>query len=256
MIIKNIYKKIHISPFFYLLGILSIITGLFKAFLIMYLIIIIHELGHIVMALIFNYDIKKINIYPFGGYTIFDVDINKNILSEFMVFLGGILFQFIFYILFNVCVKSNTYTHIIFNSYNITILLFNLLPIIPLDGSKLLNIILNKFFAFKTSHILSIYISYILILLSLILNYKNLNKCIILFLLLNLLVNEHKNHNFIFNRFLLERYIKNIQFKKNNFIINNRLSNMKKYVRNVFIVNNRYLSEKEVLKDKFNYKSI
>lgn len=250
MIIKNFYKKIYISPFFYLLGILSIITGVFKAFMIMYLIIFVHELGHITMALIFKYGINKINIYPFGGYTIFDVDINKGFFSEFMVFLGGILFQFIFSIIFNFAI-DDIYIHRIFNSYNTTILTFNLLPIIPLDGSKLLNIILNKIFPFKISHLLSIYLSYIFIIILFITNYRNLNMCIMAFLLLNILINEHKNHIFIFNNFLIERYIKDLHFRKNNFILGKRVNNMKKYLKNIFIVDNKYLTEKEVLADRF-----
>ena len=253
MIIKSIYKKIHISILVYVLGIISVITGLFKAFLIMYLILFIHELGHIIMAIIFKYNISKINIYPFGGYTIFDVDINKNSFAEFMVFFGGILFQFILSIIFKIYVDNSTYLYRTFNMYNINILLFNLLPIIPLDGSKVLNILFNKIFSFKMSHILSIYISYIGILLIFIINYKNLNMCIILFLLLNLIIKEHKNHIYIFNRFLIERYIKNIKFKKNNFIIGNTVKNMKKYMRNIFIIDNIYFSEKEVLEGRFNH---
>lgn len=236
----------------YVLGILSVVTGLFKAFLIMYLIVFIHELGHITMALIFKYNINKITIYPFGGYTIFDVDINKNSFEEFMVFFGGILFQIILSIIFKIYVDNSTYLYRTFSIYNTNILLFNLLPIIPLDGSKVLNILFNKMLPFKISHKLSIYISYILIIVVFIINYKNLNMCMILFLILNILVEEHKNHIYIFNKFLVERYIKDIKFKKNNFIIGNTVKNMKKYMKNIFIIDNMYISEKEVLEDRFN----
>ena len=252
MIIKNIYKKININPFFYLIGILSVITGLFKSFIIMYLIIFIHELGHITMALIFDYNIVKINIYPFGGYTVFDMDINKSVIPEFMVFIGGVLFQFIFSPIFNLIVDNNSYIYNIFNSYNKTILLFNLLPIIPLDGSKLLNIILNTILPFKSSHILTIYSSYIALIILLIFNMGNLNIYIMAILLLELILIEHKNHIYIFNKFLLERYIKNVKFKKNNFILGNKVNNMKKYRNNVFIINNKYLCEKEMLINGFN----
>lgn len=251
MIIKTIYKKIHINYLVYLLGILSVITGLFKAFLIMYLIVITHELGHITMALIFKYNINKINIYPFGGYTIFDGDINKNSFAEFMVFFGGILFQLILSIVFRIYIDNSTYLYRTFNMYNTNILLFNLLPIIPLDGSKILNILFNKILPFKVSHKLSIYISYVLITIVFIINYKNLNMCMILILILNILIEEHKNHAYIFNKFLVERYIKNIKFKKNNFINGEKVNNMRKYMRNIFIIDNTYFSENEVLKDRF-----
>ena len=74
-----------------------------------------------------------------------------------------------------------------------------------------------------------------------------------IFLLLVLLIKEHKRHNIIFNMFLIERYIKNISFKSINFIKKNDLKYMKKYKKNIFIIDNKYIDEKEMLLNKFNY---
>ncbi len=216
----------------------------------MYSIVFVHELGHITMALIFNWNIKKINIYPFGGYTIFDENINKPILEEFLVFMGGILFQIIFYIIFSLFVDSNTYINILFNSYNFTILIFNMLPIIPLDGSKILNILINFIFPFKKSHLIIIYISYILILL-IILLYKDINMLIISILLLFLLIKEHKNHIYLYNSFLLGRYFNKIRYKKNNIIIGDKIEKIKKYFNNIFVKDNKYIDEKEIIKKRY-----
>lgn len=227
------------------------LTGLFKAFIIMYLIIFIHELGHIVMSLIFKYKIKKINIYPFGGYTIFEYDINTPFMTEFMVFLGGILFQIIFFVITKNLIDNSSYTYNLIKNYNLSILMFNMIPVIPLDGAKILNILFNKMFSFKRAHLLTIYISYIVILILLILSIKNLNLLLMIFLLFFLIIKEHKRHNYIFNVFLLERYIKEIKFKKIYFIKKVDVKYMKKYVRNIFIKNNRYIDEKEILQNKF-----
>lgn len=251
-IIKIIYNKIYISPFFYFLGLLCVLAGLFKAFIIMYLIVIVHELGHIVMALFFNYKIKKINIYPFGGYTMFDNDINTSLLSEFMVFIGGILFQMIFFMIMKYTLNNYSYIYKLINNYNTLILTFNMLPIIPLDGSKVLNIMLNKIFSFKVSHLISIYISYLIIIVFLIFNFKNLSTILMFVILLILLIKEHKSHKYIFNRFLLERYIKDIRFKNTNFIKKLNYFKMKKYCCNMFIHENKYLDEKEALQIKYN----
>ena len=247
--IKNIFSKININPFFYLFGFISMITGLFKPFLIMYLIIFIHEFGHIFMALLFDYKIVKINIYPFGGYTIFDSDINNKFIKEFMVFLGGILFQTIFFLIIT-SINNTSYFYKIYYSYNNSILLFNMLPIIPLDGGKILNMLLNNIFSFKKSYVLSIKISYFIIILLIIFKYKNINLILMLILIIFLLIKEMKNLKYIYNRFLLERYIKNLNYKKNNFI--NKIEDMKKYKNNIFIRNNKYYSEKEILKKYFN----
>lgn len=219
----------------------------------MYLIVFIHEFGHITMALIFKYKIKKINIYPFGGYTIFESDINTPFISEFMVFLGGIIFQTIFFLITKQILNNTSYTYKLIENYNLSILIFNLIPIIPLDGSKVLNIFLNKIFSFKRSHLLTIYISYITILILVVLSIKNINLILMIILLLTLLISEHKRHRVIFNMFLIERYIKNIKFKKTNFINNIELKYIKKYCNNIFITNNKYITEKEALLYKFNY---
>ena len=203
------------------------------------------------MSLIFKYKIKKINIYPFGGYTIFEYDINTPFMTEFMVFLGGILFQIIFFVITKNLIDNSSYTYNLIKNYNLSILMFNMIPVIPLDGAKILNILFNKMFPFKRAHLLTIYISYIVILILLILSIKNLNLLLMIFLLFFLIIKEHKRHKYIFNVFLLERYIKEIKFKKIYFIKKVDVKYMKKYVRNIFIKNNRYIDEKEILQNKF-----
>lgn len=218
----------------------------------MYLIIFIHEFGHIITSIAFNYNIKKINIYPFGGYTVFDDDINKSFIEEFLVFISGILFQIIFFIIIKLLVDNNLYIYKLFSSYNYTILMFNIIPIIPLDGSKIINIILNKIMPFKYSHLITIFISYALVIITFIFTYANLNMTLMLTLMIFLITKEYKNHIYIFNAFLLERYLKNIKFKKNNIINSTNIKKTKKYCNNVFLKNNNYISEKEILSKKFN----
>ena len=197
------------------------------------------------MALIFKYKITKINIYPFGGYTIFESNINTPFITEFMVFIGGILFQTIFFLLTKQIINNSSYIYKLIENYNLSILIFNLLPIIPLDGSKAINILLNKIFPFKKSHLLTIYISYTIILFLIILSIKNITLIFMIFILLIILIKEHKNHKLIFNMFLIERYIKNISFKKTIFIKKDNIKYMKKYKNNIFITNNKYIDEKE-----------
>lgn len=245
-------SKININPFFYFLALISIFTGLFKQFLIMYLIIIVHEFGHIFFALLFKYKIIKINIYPFGGYSIFQNDLNISFIKEFLVFLGGILFQFILYLIFKYNINNYSFIYKIFINYNTSIILFNLIPIIPLDGSKVINILLNNFISFKYAHLITIYISYIFVFILIVLFHNNLNMNIMILLLLFLLIKEHKIHKYLFNNFLVERLVKEIRFKKNNFINKLNLNKMMKYRNNIFIIDNKYISEKEILYKKYN----
>ena len=151
----KIFFKIH--PIYYIMAIICILTGLFKDFIYITLLIFIHEIGHLTAALYYKWNVKKIVILPFGGITIFNELLNKSLKEEFVILVLGPIFQILFYCIlciFNI--KSNLITN-----YHYSLLLFNLLPIIPLDGSKLLNIILNKLFSFKYSHIINIIYNYI-----------------------------------------------------------------------------------------------
>ena len=235
MITKNIFK-IHIL--FYIIGFICFLTGNFKNFVIFSSIIIIHELGHIIGALIFKWKIDKIILLPFGGITIFKENIDKSLKEEFIIAILGPLFQITFYLLY----KNNQ----IFNYYNIAILLFNLLPIYPLDGSKIFNILFNLFFPYKLSHILSIVLSFIFIILLVI--YKIDLSLILIFIIVELF-KEILKHKYYFNKFLLERYLNNFNYKKHKVIKN--IKSMKKQTMHIFKINNKFYTEKEIIKELF-----
>lgn len=234
---KNIFK---IHPIFYLVAIISIFSGLFKNFILFTSIILFHELGHIIGALIMRWKIKKIILLPFGGLIIFDELLNRRLIEEFVILILGPLFQILFYFIF----KDN----VLIKEYNYNLLLFNMLPIIPLDGSKLLNIILNKIFSFSTSHILSIVVSCITIIF-MISNRELIIYLILLFLIIKN-IKELKYHNHLVNKFILERYLYKIKFKKIKIIKGLNLKKMKKDHKHIFY-NNKYFLEEELIKLKY-----
>ena len=67
-LMKSIYKKIKLSPFFLLIIFISLISGLFKDVITLFMIIIIHELGHIILSYLFKWNIKSVEIGVFGGF--------------------------------------------------------------------------------------------------------------------------------------------------------------------------------------------
>ena len=225
MIIKTIFKKIKIHPFFYLIAILAIITGLFKQFLILSTIIIIHELGHILTALYYKWQIDKIIILPFGGLTIFKEFINRPINEELLITIMGPINQILFYFFYNFLFGQN----ILITNYHYGILLFNLLPIYPLDGIKIINLLLSKWISFKMSHLVTIFISIIMIIIVLILSliFKiNMTFLLILIFLLVKIYSELKNHHYLFNKFLFERYLYNFSFNKRKIIKGDKIKKM------------------------------
>lgn len=208
--------------------------------------ILFHELGHILGAIYFKWNIEKIIILPFGGLTVFNENINKPLREEFIICMLGPLFQIIYYL----CFKD------IYNIKNIhyNLLIFNLLPIFPLDGSKMCNIIFNKVFSFK----FSLYATYVFSLILIIILVLSKQFNLLVFLTLSFLylknIKELRNIKFIFNRFLLERYFKHFNFHKKKIIKGYNVNKMKKDYNHLFFVKNKYITEREILKKKFDLK--
>ena len=173
---KTIFK-INISTYiFYLLFILS---GLFNYLLIYLFIIFIHEIGHIIMIKILKYKIESIILYPTG--CIINTNIKINIKSNhlFLISIAGILNQIILFIL----IKNNyTYNYAVFYKLNMSLLIFNLLPIYPLDGYKIYLSIFERFISYK----LIIKISYIISMLFIFILFY-LTKNIYIFVLIYIL---------------------------------------------------------------------
>lgn len=233
---KNIFK---IHPFFYLFAIICIFTGYFKNFCFITFIIVFHELGHILASVFFNWNIDKIVIMPFGGIVLFNEKINRPIKEELIIALMGPIFQSVLFFIDNP----------LFFKYNLFLIIFNLLPIFPLDGSKILNLFLNYFTYFKISHLISIIISIYLICLILFKIPFNLIFYIVIFFLLLKTIKEIKNHKYIFNKFLLERYLYSFSFKKLKKIDN--INKMKRDYEHIIFYKNKYVREYVCLKDLF-----
>ena len=240
--------KINIVTIYFLL--ILFLCGYLKIGLIIFLIVIIHELGHVFFALLFHYKILNITIYPFGGITKINKDLNTPIYKELLIASGGVIFQLILFLIINyfplsVYVKSN------FIKYNFSILFFNLLPIIPLDGSIILNALLNKIFSYKKSYYLYFIISIIGIFIYLITNiWFSLNNYLIISLFVIKTIYAWKNYKFLLNRFLLERYINKYEYKYINTKEGN-LDILKINTYQYFKENDKIVSEMTKLKERF-----
>jgi len=247
---KNILNKIYFHPFFLMILLIFISIGHFRFISYFMLLIIIHELGHILVSLIFKWNIEKIIILPFGGLTKYNEIINRPLIQEFLIAISGILFQIVFYILIKNYVDYKYFTII-----NYFIIIFNLIPIYPLDGSKILNVFFNKITSYKNSLLLTIIVSYIFIIIFSLLFFK-LNR-IVAFILVFLMIEVnklYKERKELFNKFLLERYLNDFKFKRKKTIDN--VNKMKKDCRHLFYINNKYLTENYFLKKMFDINGI
>ncbi len=236
---RNIFK---INPLTYITALIFILIGYFKFYLSFMLVLFIHELGHITLSLLFKWHIKSIILLPLGLLLKFEDNLNKPLIEEFIISISGVIFQLVF-----ITFIHNYYLVL---SSNI-ILIFNILPIYPLDGSKVINIILNKITNFKTSYFLTLLLSFItlIILISMSIINKSLIFIISFIPLLINLIELIINKDSVFIKFLLERYLYNITFKKYKYI--NSIKYMKRDYTHYIINGNNVESEKNFLKNYF-----
>ena len=199
------------------------------------------------MALILKVEVDSIYIYPFGGISKFKMPLNIHPIKELFILVTGPLFQIIAYYVLVFLMPQ--YKEII-KIYHIGILYFNLLPIYPLDGGKLLALILELFIPYKSSLKLTIYISYLIVIIIMIPSKITLNLIIMGIFLLFTITKEHKKIKYIYNKFILERYLNNYRFKKSR-IINNYYS-FYRNKRHLIKENNNYYLEKEYIKKIYN----
>ena len=243
--------KINFLTYYFLL--ILLLCGYLKIGLIILFVVLFHELGHVLFAKLFKYQIINITIYPFGGITKINKDINTPVAKELFIAMGGMVFQLILLIIVYF-LPITSITKDIFYKYNLSIMFFNMLPIIPLDGSIVLNALLNKFFSFKAAYHIHFFISCIGIIIYLLSNFwLSLNNYLIVSLFLVKTYYAYKNYNYIFNKFLLERYLNKYQFhylstKEGNLDI------LKLDTYQYFKENSKIVGENKKLKERFDNK--
>lgn len=210
---KNIFK---INILTYIFLILSMLSGYGREMFIIYFILVIHEIGHYILFRYYNIGVNKITLYPYGGIIDNDMLINTNSKKVLLISLGGILMQLILYLVVYLIYSLgfiNYSFYDMFNKYNLYIILFNLIPIYPLDGFKILNSLLELILSFKFSLKISVIFNFIFIILFFLYLYiYKINNYIIVIFLLCSLINYIKSIKYIINKFYLERFIYDIKY--------------------------------------------
>ena len=206
--------KIDIHPLTIILALILFLCGRFNYFFIIASIIFIHDLGHLITMKIFKISVSKLIILPFGSIIESNIKLSEKTIIKFLISISGVIFQIILF-KYNLI---NTISLDIFNKYNKLIIIFNLLPIIPLDGSKILESLLESIIPFKIVIYIKCIISIIIIVILTFCLKLSLDLINILFISLFKTYEELLNINIIYNKFLLERYLYKPNFKKVKYI--------------------------------------
>ena len=136
--------------------VLFYLTKQIKLYATIMVLCVIHELGHVVMGIIMGLKIEKIEIMPLGLSVSFKLkidDYNKKIkkgnilqLKKIAIAMAGPLTNLIMLlIVLNTNINLKIVSNEILAYANILIIFFNLLPIYPLDGGRILKEMIHIF---------------------------------------------------------------------------------------------------------------
>ena len=214
--IKNILNSVEISVTTYLIILLSFLAGYFEIVVLCLFIILVHEMGHFLSATLMGLNVKNVKIFMFGGVTTLNESLNLSIYKEIIMLLFGPITQIIFVYIIYLFYKNGLVSSITFQKVSVinkVLLSFNLLPILPLDGGKLLNNLLDIILPLNLSHLISIIVGFISLPLVFLVFNKLLGVLIFVQLFVHL-IEEVKFHKYKLTYLLLERKTNDINFKK------------------------------------------
>ena len=125
---------------------ISIITGIAQEFLLCFLAVIIHESGHIILMCKFGYYPKEIKISLFEISILDNCRHKRGNKQNFLIILFGPFANLICFIFFFLLYLLGNSLFIVFATANLSVCIFNLLPVMSLDGGQLMYIMLCKRF--------------------------------------------------------------------------------------------------------------
>ena len=204
--------KIDLKIFLFL--ILFYFTNQIETYILILIFAFIHEIGHLVCGLALGMKPRKLEIKPYGvsiSFKIVPKDYNNKILNgnllelkKIIVALAGPITNLIIILITLNLNNLNVFYGLQIVYSNLLLFIFNLLPIYPLDGGRILKGVLHIILGKRKSEIYTNYISFsLLIILTLI-------SSILIFYIKNIAI-------FIAIIFLWVIYIiEDIKFKKRN----------------------------------------
>lgn len=191
----------------FLILILFYFTNQIEIYSLIMIFAIIHELSHLFAGLVLKMKIKKITLMPVGLSIEFKIpykDLNSKLLKSnklefkkiFIAVAGPLINIAIIFIVLLLNINNELKNLIIYS--NLLIALFNLVPIYPLDGGRILKSFLNLLKGKRKSEIIinrvsNIFLFLIIFVFSILIYYlKNISVLIIMFYLLYIVTKENK----------------------------------------------------------------
>lgn len=267
MALRNFYSYFTFHPTLIVFVLISFLTGTFVQLFIILCIVTVHELGHFFAAKYFNWRIDSIMLWAFGGVMKTDEYSTRPLKEEFIVTISGPLQHGVIFLIVKILlplfsVPDALIADILY--FNLVILLFNLLPIYPLDGGKFSLIFLSFLLPYRQAYRLMLILSFVtcsVIIVGQLLLFPFTFTATLLFVFLIVEINKFwRNEYFTFIRFLLSRLYERPHFKKIKHIYatkNDRLIDLfNQFSRNklhrLYVTRHTFISERKGLDYYFN----
>lgn len=234
-----------INPLTVIFILLAFIFNKFNFLLLHYLVALIHELFHYITAKFLNVEVEEITFLPIGFYLKINGLEDYSFIKQLLVLISGPLSFFFSFLVLRILYNLDLISiygykeGLISNNF---ILIFNLLPIYPLDGSKIIELLLTPFFNEYKLRVIRIILS----LLTLVIASSYLLSLgefiVMIFLFITTIVSLVKlKKDYIL--YLLSRMTK----KNKRKIKMNSKKEIYRLKDNYFLENNKILNEKEII---------
>lgn len=141
---KLSHTEIEISYLLICLIALSMILGVFRDTLCALFAIVIHESGHLLTMKVFGYFPKRIKIAPFEIVITDDKRRERGALRNLLIIFFGPAANFVCFILIYLLYLLGAEKLLPFAAANLSVGIFNLLPVMSLDGGQLMYLLLCR----------------------------------------------------------------------------------------------------------------
>lgn len=203
------------------------------------------------MMLRYKRTILSFEILPIGCYIHATPTIDEKISEKFFIYMAGVIGN-LFLLIIGFIISYRPFVEI-----NISMILFNLLPILPLDGYHIWSCLLSNFFPYKITQIIMIIID--LVILSSLIFYISFTKnglILISYLgyficIVGKEILQRKNH---YESFLLRKHLtpnNGLKLKKNNYYDLPLESKFYFGKKNYYRINEELITETEILNKRY-----
>lgn len=150
--------KIEINLKIFFLLILLLLFDNINTYLIFLFFILVHELSHLIVGILIGGKPQKMTLSIFGvSIEFYSYGKNKTFSKIIFFFIGPLINILIGIMCYKYMKDSNEKTLIVYTNFALGI--FNLLPILPLDGGKIMKEILKALLGFEKSNKIMIFVS-------------------------------------------------------------------------------------------------